>query len=367
VTLVGSSYFHKYIEQPPGKRLVNERYIDGLRYLFLSNIPYRGLFGRLCNQFLYPFMAFFWAFFRGQSAQADIVVASSPPPFCIFAAKKLANKQKAALIYEVRDLWPLVVQELSGASSYNPYIGLLSFVERYAVKHADLVVSVKPGDGDYLTEKYGLTKDRFSWQPNGFLPQEQDSTATMPDGDCVTVGYVGAMSAYYGLKELLEAAALLRKHTNIRFVLVGGGEDEARLFELKQRLELNNVEFVGRVPKTEVPKYLRAFDICYVGLKDVKANYHGISCNKLFEYMHASKPIIASYKTQFDPVQEAHCGVTVEPGSPAQIVAAIRALSKDPVKRLKLGENARKYFDEHHDFSVIGEKYLETMKALVKS
>ncbi len=368
VTLVGSSYFHKYIEQPAGKGLLDEVSIDSLRYLFLRNIRYKGLIGRLLNQMLYPFMALLWVLFQGKHENADIVVASSPPPFCIFAARKLAKKTNAALIYEVRDLWPMVIQELSNASSNNPYIRLLWATEKYAVKHSDLVVSVKPGDGDYFYKTYGLPPERFSWQANGFLPQEQDIAPAELSADTeLIIGYVGAMSAYYGLDELLEAAALLKDDTGIRFVLVGGGEDLKRLTSVKERLGLDNVEFIGRVPKVDVPKYLNAFDICYVGLQDVKANQHGISCNKLFEYMHASKPIIGSYRTRFDPIEEARCGVTVVPGSPEQIVAAIRELATDSRKRLLLGKNARAYFNDNHDFAVIGERYLEKMKALVKS
>lgn len=367
VTIIGSSYFHKYTTQPECG-FINKETIDGIEYVFLRNVKYKGFLGRIANQFIFPAMAFVWSSLKSKSLKPDIVVCSSPPPFCVIAANRLAKKAHASLIYEVRDLWPMVVQELSGASSRHPYIRLLKKTEGYAIDNANLVVSVKPGDYDYFKSEYGLSKAKFRYLANGFLPQtENSSLPQVSDTKEVVIGYVGAMSAYYGLHELLEAAQLLNNEQHIKFVLVGGGEDYKLLLNLKKQNSLDSVEFIGRVSKAEVPRYMKKFDICYVGLKDVKANYHGISCNKLFEYMHAAKPVIASYRTKFDPVQEAQCGVTVDPGSPEQIAAAIRTLSKDPVKRQKLGVNARKYFDEHHHFSVIGEKYLETMKALVKS
>jgi glycosyltransferase involved in cell wall biosynthesis len=342
--------------------------IDGIRYVFLKNIPYKKVIGRLTNQLLFPFMAFFWAMKQCKNIKPDIVIASSPPPFCILAAKYMARKSNAALIYEVRDLWPLVVQELGGVSVAHPYIKVLKRIERYAIENADLVVSVKPGDFDYFNAEYQLPKANFDYLPNGFLPKKtlekyESGNGRIEDSQIV-VGYIGAMSSYYGLNELLDAAEQLKNDLEIKFVLVGAGEDFNSLVKAKKERKLENVEFVGKVPKNEVPSYLASFDICYVGLKDVKANQHGISCNKIFEYMHAGKPIVASYRTRFDPVQDGKCGITVTPGSPGSIVEAILDLKNSVQEREKLGQNGRAYFNANHDFNVIGEKYFERLREI---
>jgi glycosyltransferase involved in cell wall biosynthesis len=368
VTIVGSSFFHKYVTQPKVSGFYSIKSIDGIKYVFLKNFRYRSFWGRLINQLSFPLLALVWVIKNGKRLKPDIVVASSPPPFCIFAANCLAKKRKAALIYEVRDLWPMVVQELSGASSQHPYIRMLKRTERYAVENSDLVVSVKPGDFDYFKNEYQLENNRFAFLSNGFLPDNNENQNIPPpepdEHRPIIVGYVGAMSAYYGLNELLGAAEQLKDDPTVRFVLVGGGEDYESLFGTKNEKKLENVEFLGRIPKKDVPKYLADFDICYVGLKDVTANLHGISCNKIFEYMYAGKPIVASYHTIFDPVQQAECGITVSPGSPSEIKSAILELKDSRVKREEMGVNARAYFDGNHDFNVIGEKYLEKMREL---
>jgi glycosyltransferase involved in cell wall biosynthesis len=262
----------------------------------------------------------------------------------------------------------MVVEELGGVSSNHPYIRVLKWTERYAVENADLVVSVKPGDFDYFQDEYQLGKTKFGYLPNGFLPEESCNDVECSEDEVentpIVVGYVGAMSAYYGLNELLESAEQLKDDPGIKFVLVGAGEDFAALVKAKVERNLENVEFLGRVPKNEVPGYLRSFDICYVGLKDVKANQHGISCNKIFEYMHAGKPVVASYRTMFDPVQDGQCGITVKPGSSNEIVDAILELKEFSEKRKVMGQNGRVYFNANHHFSVIGEKYLERLREL---
>ena len=368
VTIVGSSFFHKYVVQPEVDGLFEEKVIDGLEYVFLKNLKYRGFFGRLLNQFFFPLMCWIWVLTQGKKISPDVVVSSSPPPFCIFPAYTLAKKNDSSLISEVRDLWPLVVQELSGASSRHPYVKILKFTEKFAVNNSNIVVSVKPGDLKYFSKEYGLSEDRFSFQPNGFLPEPdgelERNEEDISRGRSLVVGYVGAMSAYYGLKEFLETACLLKGDPFLKFVLVGSGEDYESLVKMKETHDLDNVEFVGRVPKNDVPKYLFNFDICYVGLKDVTANLHGISCNKIFEYMYAGKPIVASYRTLFDPVEQAGCGITVAPGSPTAIKDAILELKNSSEKRREMGINARAYFDANHDFNVIGDGYFKKMTEL---
>jgi glycosyltransferase involved in cell wall biosynthesis len=80
--------------------------------------------------------------------------------------------------------------------------------------------------------------------------------------------------------------------------------------------------------------------------------------------MYAGKPIVASYRTLFDPVEQAGCGITVAPGSPTEIKDAILKLKNSREKRIEMGINARAYFDANHDFNVIGDSYFKKMREL---
>lgn len=357
VKIIASSYFHKWFSFPVVRGLFGKGDVNGVDYVWLRSNKYKSRILQIVNQLIYSVSSFFLSSLVVKDA-VDVVVASSPHPFMVFAAKRLAKKKKAAFVYEVRDLWPLVIQELSGASSNHPYIRLVAAAEKYAIKHCDVVVSVKPGDGEYFYEKYGFDKSRFHCMPNGFLPEEISSADMVSsDSSIFTVGYVGALSAYYQLDSLVESARILKENKDIHFRIVGGGEDEARLKMLVDSYDLDNVTFVGKVHKDRVVKELQGFNACYVGLKKVEANLYGISCNKIFEYMYAAKPIIASYVTNYDPVAMAECGVTISSGSAEDISQAILKLKTDPAMAARLGKNGFRYFSEHHDFSKIAERY----------
>jgi glycosyltransferase involved in cell wall biosynthesis len=63
---------------------------------------------------------------------------------------------------------------------------------------------------------------------------------------------------------------------------------------------------------------------------------------KLFEYMAAGKPIVATALNQAaEVIQDGHNGLLVEAGDIQRFAEAILTLLNDPVERVRLGQNAR--------------------------
>lgn len=378
VTIISSSYFHKYNKLPEVDEEVSYEDIDGIQYVWVRTRCYKNRLAQIFNQLQFSYKSYCYASSVDLSGNIDAVVASSPHPFVVYAAHRLAHRYKVPLIYEVRDLWPLVVRDLSGAPAWHPYMLLLKITEWFAVRKANIVASVKPGDKEYFMENYSFSEDRFFYAPNGFYDGDEKrldclASAERARGrggvnkDNFVVGYVGALSTYYGIQELVEAARLLHNDREIKFRIVGGGEDLEKIRDLVRFYELENIELAGPVAKSKVEEELAGFDVCYVGLKDVSANRYGISCNKLFEYMHAGKPVVASYNTDYDPVEFAQCGITVMPGDPSGIADAISYLKCNPELCHQFGESGAKYFWGNHEFSVVAKKYHDLFLSFYES
>jgi glycosyltransferase involved in cell wall biosynthesis len=358
VEIASASYFHKYISPPTVRSALQTETIDGLVYHWLRTRAYkrRGV-GQVFNQLQFVAQLFRFA---GQLAarKPDVVVASAPHPLVIFPAARIAEKAGARLVYEVRDLWPELLCQLGNFSRAHPYVLLNGMAERYAVRHADLIVSVKPGDPEYFAGKYGVASERCAYIPNGFLP---GTSAGEPPAELMRlrqnykylVGYVGAVSRYYGLEELVHLAAAVRDNDDIGFVVFGGGDKAADIRALAERYGLANFHMLGTIPRGQVDAALAQFDVCYAGLQDLDLHRYGISCNKIYEYMHSAKPILACYSAGYDPVREAGCGLTVAPGDSARLAEALTTLLEDTGGRAEMGARGRRYFDDQHDFSAI--------------
>ena len=97
---------------------------------------------------------------------------------------------------------------------------------------------------------------------------------------------------------------------------------------------------------------LSVADIAVVPAAPVPASRGGTGTPlKLFEYMAAGKPIVATALNQAAEVlQDGHTGPLVEAGDIHSFAEAIVTLLNDPVERVRLGKNARQQAIERYSW-----------------
>jgi glycosyltransferase involved in cell wall biosynthesis len=208
--------------------------------------------------------------------------------------------------------------------------------------------------------------------PNGFLPEAVKKNS-LPETyhalrrryDFLIV-YVGAISVYYKLDKLLILANRLRDIDSIGIVVVGSGDYSAALQIKAKDEKLSNFHLIGPVSRSVVPSILDLADACYVGIADLPINRYGISCNKIYEYMYAAKPIIGHYHAGYDPVRMAGCGVTASKGDEDILVNAILDWLNNPGLAKRLGTRGREYFQKNHDFRKVALNLHREMSVLTE-
>jgi glycosyltransferase involved in cell wall biosynthesis len=121
----------------------------------------------------------------------------------------------------------------------------------------------------------------------------------------------------------------------------------------------------GSVTKTMIPPLLEATDIAFIGAKKQPLYEHGISPNKLVDYMMSGRPIVSAIAAGNDPVSDAQCGLTVEPGNSAALAAAITSLVALSDEKLRaLGELGQTYVRENYMYDVLAARFLEVLTNL---
>jgi len=371
VQMVAADFSHVRSRQPRA----GDELIDGIRYRWVHTPPYRGN-GIARARNVWAFLSAVWrdAPRLAQAFAPDVVIASSTYPMDIWVARRLARLARARWVYEVHDLWPLSPRELFGMPRWHPFIVLCQAAEDTAYREADLVVSMLPKVHDYMASRgldlrrlaivpNGITLDEWQGEPEALGPALQAALqAARERGRCI-VGYAGSHGVPNALDTLLDAAALLRDEP-LQFVLVGDGHEKARLQQRVRSEGLaDRVSLLPAIPKAQIPSFLAAIDIAYIGWQRVPIYRFGIAPNKLMDYMMAGCPVLHAVEAGNDPVAEAGCGLTVAPESPPAVAEGLRKLASMPTDlRRAMGERGRAFVLSHHTYPVLAQRFLQAIE-----
>jgi glycosyltransferase involved in cell wall biosynthesis len=373
VTILAATYSHLRMKQPTITHDLAEETVDGIRYVWLTTPSYTGNgIGRGLN--IATFIAKLVRYSRRleRAYTPDLVIASSTYPADNWPARRLATKAGAKLVYEVHDVWPLSLIELGGMSPRHPFCQVMQWSENYAYRKADKVVSMLPCTREHM-EAHGMAPTKWAYVPNGVDPNEWDQASTdiprehqdalgrlKAEGRFI-VGYAGSHGIANGLRSFVEAAQAVDDR-GVTHVLVGQGPEKNDLERIAAQRAIPNVLFLPPVPKTSIPALLGTFDVGFVGWRRQPIARLGVSHNKTFDYMMASRPLLYAVEAGNDFAAESGGGITIEPESRAAIVHGVRQfLDMSPQDREAMGRRGHAFVLANHTYPVLARRFLEAI------
>lgn len=298
------------------------------------------------------------AFAVGLGQPTDLVYASSPHLLAGLSGWGLSRLKGVPLIVEVRDLWPQVLVDMGQLEVRSPLFRLLKWLERFLYRQAAAVVILAEGNRAAVVTD-GADPDRVVFLPNSAEPsdfdvQEERAALRARFGmNGLVFLYAGAHGQANGLSLVLDAAAELQHtHPDIRFWLVGDGLVKQRLVDDAARRGLHNIVFWDPVAKQDMPVLLAASDVGLHVLADVPLFRHGVSPNKLFDYMAAGRPVLTNTPGEVaDLVAAAGAGLAVEPTGLARGACVLAEM--DPGERAAKGAAGRAFMKAYRSRTVI--------------
>lgn len=179
------------------------------------------------------------------------------------------------------------------------------------------------------------------------MPSRQAARAKLGwDQNLFIVGYVGrlhTMSMDKGVGTLVDALAAANIEGGA-VALVGGPDDMAADLRARWVTHGQSSEhflYAGQVTAQAVPLYLAAFDACAMPFPHTTHFAYYMSPLKLFEYMAAQRPILASDLPSIREVlTDGENGLLTPPDDVRALTSAIQRLHADPALRQKLTMHA---------------------------
>lgn len=302
--------------------------------------------------------------------EPDVVIATSPPLPVGLPGVAIKWFKCAPLVLEVRDLWPdfaVQIGMLQGAVTRRLAYGLESFL----YQRAEHVVGVTPAYLDVLEEK-GVPREKLSYVPNGadlddFQPGPRHNEVRKRHvwSDDFVVAYVGTHGDSHGLEQLLDAAEILqRTRPDVQVVLVGDGPAKPGLVADAKERDLENVEFVDRIPREEVPSYIQAADAGVAVLRDLPG-FKLVYPTKIFDYMSCARPIVLGVAgAARELVEEAQAGISAPPEDAESLAEVITSLAEDPEEAAAMGKRGFAFVQDRFDRKDIADRYLDMLEEL---
>lgn len=212
----------------------------------------------------------------------------------------------------------------------------LKKMEAYVYREADSVIAITASLAEEISGLFGRKADAVI--PDGVgadfldLPRHGRGTYLI---------YTGQLFPWKGVEILIRALSHLPGE---RVVIAGGsGESLDRLKRIAGDLHVDGrVEFLGTVPHAQVKKFLEEARVA------VLPNLPGgvsmfTSPLKLFEYMAAGVPVVASDLPSLREVlRDGENAVLVTPGDPVALAAGIRRILDDEDFGARIALQARK-------------------------
>lgn len=310
--------------------------------------------------------------------EADVVVATAPPPTVGVPGLLAARRLRAPLVFDVRDIWPEALAASARLQS-GVLIRGLERLERALYANAAAVTVVTEGKRERLLEK-GVDPEKVFVIPNGVdLGRFDAGTAASPrelrelglDPDRFLVVYAGVFNPPQGLDVLLDAAARLRSETraggpDVQIALVGGGAERERLAHRIAEEGLDDlVRLVPVQPRERIPGLLRAASAIAVTLRP-RRDTHTVP-SKLYEAMASGRPVLVSADgAPAKILREAQAGLASPAADAEALARSIRSLRDDPDRARACGERGRA-FARGFDRRVLVERFESVLCRVVEA
>jgi glycosyltransferase involved in cell wall biosynthesis len=170
--------------------------------------------------------------------------------------------------------------------------------------------------------------------------------------------YTGGLTNHRGVSQVVEAMHYVQA-PQARLTILGKAIDRQAEEEVEASPGYAKVDYLGFVPYEELYRQLNSAAIGLVCHQPVHG-YDLAQPNKLFEYMSAGLPVIASNFDLWNEIVEGNqAGITIDPTSPEQIAAAMDRLLAQPELRKTMGENARRMVREKYNWELESLKLLD--------
>jgi len=246
-----------------------------------------------------------------------------------------ARLSGAKIVYDAHEI-------STSREGYSSFRNLVAGVERFLMPRVQGTITTTDARAKFFARAYGVARPVVLQnrprhqvaQASNRIREELSLNQPWP-----IVLYQGGVQQGRGLERLVRVAAQV---PDTYFVFIGGGLLDGSLRSIAAELGLEGrVRFIPTVALAELPSFTASADIGVQPIENTCLNHYTTDSNKLFEYVQAGLPVVASDLPEIRRVVRAHdLGMLVPPGDTEALAEAIGQLVQNEALRLHYSERA---------------------------
>ena len=219
-------------------------------------------------------------------------------------------------------------------------------IEKWIFPRLKHVFTVNQSIADLYEKEYGVKIRVVRNLPKRFLPANGLTRKDIdwPEDKMVVLMQGGAINIDRGAEELIHAMKPAYGLENVLLCFIGSGDVWNEIQELTKKLHLSRtVMFIPRMPYQKLMQYTALADLGVSIDKPVSPNYKYSLPNKLFDYIGAGVPVLASPLVEVKNIVKGYnVGDCIESHDPGHIAEKIRFMFTDQKRFNTWKENAKK-------------------------
>lgn len=213
-------------------------------------------------------------------------------------------------------------------------------IEEFAIPKLDEMITVCDSIADLFHEKYGVKVHVIrNIPPQKALPPKGDKAELgLPLDKHLLVLQGSGINIQRGAEELVQAMQYL---DDCHLMIIGGGDVLPILKQMVIDLNIaDRVRFLPRMSYANMMAYTQNAELGFCLDKDTNLSYRFSLPNKLFDFIQASVPIVASHLTEIEKIIRRYdIGSFIENHDPKTIAASIQDALSDAERYGKWKQN----------------------------
>lgn len=327
-----------------------EEQLNGVKILRSFEIP-RGKSKAklLLNYFSYATSATLKALLMKDQYDVILVNQLSPVMMGIPAMAYKKRFKKKILIYCL-DLWPDSLAA-GGVKQDSIIFKIFYRISRWIYSSADLLLVTSSMFENYFREVLKLNEVKIRHLPQYaedlFTVNLEHNSSKSEKNKTFNFVFAGNIGDMQSVETIIRAANELKTIKDISFHIIGDGSRLEDCKKLSNELNISSINFYGRRPIEDMPRFYAMADAMLITLKANKTLSLTLP-GKVQSYMASGKPIIGAIDGETRLViEKAECGYICE----AENYKALAKLIKEfciSNKREQMGRNAQNFYLENY-------------------